>query len=428
MVAIIRSSTSVKRCCRYNENKVEAGLASCILAGNYPCEASELTARQRMLALQKRLELNERCKKACLHIVLSFLPQDRLTLGQLKEISQLYMDQIGLGDHPFLVYQHRDTLHPHLHLVTVMIKADGSRDTVFLSRQAAAKNLIKQIEKDYQLTPSQGRMMPASTLESAQKLRYGKIPLTAAISQVLSVVLPNFKYSSLTELNAVLRHYNLVAKTGQPGSKIRLHQGLAYQMLDDQGRKIGIPVKASRLLGKPTLRYLHERFEANRVAALPQQQRLKTLVDLALIAPGTRSLAGLGQHLSQEGVKAVYALDPSGKLCEIIFVDFRTRSVFSASQLGGRYTPAQLVDHFAAPGNRFEKGERIYQQPLVTAPPGSAALQSEPAGGKGKQLGDPPADESLLKLLLDPVPQADHLPRELKRRLAKKRKQISLQL
>lgn len=428
MVAIIRSSASAKRSCQYNENKVDAGLASCILAGNYPCEAGDLTAKQRMLVLQKRLDLNERRKKGCLHIVLSFPAEDKLTQDELKKISQTYMDHIGLADQPFLVYQHLDTLHPHLHLVTVTVKADGSGISVFHSRQAAVKNVIKQIEKDYRLTPSAGRMMPADKPESAQKIQYGRIPVTLAISQVLSVVLPNFKYSSLLELNAVLRHYNLVAKTGKPGSKIRFYQGLTYQMLTDDGRKIGAPVKASRLSGKPTLRYLHERFKANKLAVPTGQQRIKTLIDLALIAPDTRSLAALGQRLSQEGVKAVYALEATGKLCEVIFVDFRTRSVFSASQLGGRYTASKLLEHLAESEKSLESAQGIYQNPLLKPSSGMAALRAEPAIGSEKQTSAPLPDESLLKLLLDPVPQADSLPRELKRRLHKKRKQISLQL
>jgi hypothetical protein len=106
MVAIIRSSSSAKRCCQYNETKVAMGLASCIMAGNYPCEPDDLSPRQRMLVLQKRLDLNARCQKGCLHIVLSFHAQDKLTGQQLGQICQTYMDHIGLGQQPFLVYQH----------------------------------------------------------------------------------------------------------------------------------------------------------------------------------------------------------------------------------------------------------------------------------------------------------------------------------
>lgn len=428
MVAIIKSSASAKRCCQYNETKVKTRLAICIMGGNYPCEASDLTARQRMLLLQKRLDLNERVKKGCLHIVLSFSAQDKLSQDQLKKISQSYIDQIGLADQPFLVYQHLDTLHPHLHLVAVTVKADGSGNSVFHARQAAVKNVIQQIEKDYHLTPSQGRRITVGTLDGAQKLQHGKIPAALAISQVLSVVLPHFKYGSLTELNAVLRHYNLVAKTGKPGSKTHLHNGLCYQMLADDGRRTGASVKASRLPGKPTMRYLNERFEVNRIALLSEQQRIKTLVDLALLAADTRSVAGMGEHLSRQAVRTVYVTGATGQLCDIIFVDFRARSAFSASQLGGRYTASNLLAHFDQLEKSLQHPAGIYPSPLPKPPGTITDIQAEQVTADRAQVSAAAADESLLKLLLDPVPVADYLPQELKRRLQKKRKQISLQL
>lgn len=422
MVAIIKSSRSAKRSCAYNEKKVETGLASCIMAGNYPCEADDLTPKQRMIVLQKRLNLNERCQKGCLHIVLSFHENDKLTVAQLREISQTYMDHIGLGQQPFLVYQHLDTLHPHLHLVAVTVKADGSGNSVFHAREAATKGLVGQIEKDYQLTVSQGRKTEPGALESAQKLQYGKTPAALAISKVLSVVLPHFKYCSITELNAVLAHYNLIAKTGRPGSKTYLHRGLAYQMLSEQGQKIGTPIKASHISGKPTMNYLDQRFKENSLLIASYQQRIRTLIELALISPQTRSLAGLGQYLAGEGVKAVYAYRPGGQLSEIIFVDFRTRSVCSASRLGNRYSPAELLARFAKQEKAFAAQQQGYQNPLVPARPAYTASAHE------KKVSGPENDEGLLTLLLLPAPSSDYLPWELKKRPRKKRKQISLQI
>lgn len=426
MVAIIKSHRSAKRSCLYNENKVSLGQANLIMAGNYPCEPEDLTRRQRMLVLQKRLDLNERCPKACLHIVLSFHADDQLSSRQLKEISQIYMDQIGLGQQPFLVYQHLDTLHPHLHLVTVTIKADGSGNRVFHARQSFVQNVREQIEKQYKLTASAGSALRAQKLQSAQRLQYGKLPAAMAISQVLSVVLPDFKYCTITELNAVLRHYNLVANQGKPGSKTRLHQGLSYQMLTQDGKKTGSPIKASRLDGKPTLGYLQQRFQANSIVIALHTQRIRTLIDLALVVSQSSSLAELGSHLSKEGVKTAYAFTPAGQLCEIIFVDFRSRSACSASRLGARYTPFELHKRLA----EFERSQdpALENNPLTQPLPWQARAQNSAGQAGEKQSGQAAADESLLKILLDPAPQTDYLPWELKKLPRKKRRQLSLQL
>ncbi|MGX5857968.1 relaxase/mobilization nuclease domain-containing protein [Dyadobacter jiangsuensis] len=426
MVAIIKSHRSAKRSCLYNESKVSLGQANLIMAGNYPCEPEDLTRRQRMMVLQKRLDLNERCYKSSLHIVLSFHADDKLSSQQLGKISQTYMDQIGLSQQPFLVYQHLDTLHPHLHLVTVTIKADGSGNRVFHARQSFVQNVREQIEKQYKLTASSGSALRAQKLQSAQRLQYGKLPAAMAISQVLSVVLPDFKYCTITELNAVLRHYNLVANQGKPGSKTRLHLGLSYQMLTQDGKKTGSPVKASRLDGKPTLAYLQQRFKANSIVIALHTQRIRTLIDLALIVSHSGSLAELGSHLSKEGVKTVYAFTPAGQLYEIIFVDFRSRSACSASRLGARYTPFELQKRLA----EFERSQdpALGNNPLTQPLPWQARTQNSAGQGGEKQSGEPAADESLLKILLDPAPEADYLPWELKKLPRKKRRQISLQL
>ncbi|MCF0075390.1 relaxase/mobilization nuclease domain-containing protein [Dyadobacter sp. CY261] len=428
MVAIVRSSRSAKRRCQYNEAKVETGQAECIMAGNYPCEPEDLTATQRARLLEKRLDLNARSQKSALHIVLSFHPQDQLSRAALRKISQRYMDQTGLGDQPFLVYQHLDTLHPHLHIVTVTIKADGAVIDAFPKKLAVDNNVIKRIEEDFRLTAAQGRSIKEHKADSAQKLRYGKMQTVEAIGQVLSVVLPNFKYSSVLELNAILRHYNLIAKTGRPTSKISQNQGLAYQMLSEDGKTIGVPVKASSLPSKPTLAYLRQRFKANALTSTPQQQRIKTLIDLALLSLEVADLSDLQASLSSEGVKTVFAYDSNAALREIIFIDFRARSAFSAARLGERYTPSKILLLDEAAPIKMQAPQPTHQASI------SDALQADLAPGKpagpllASQSPESSADEGFLSLLLQPVKSDERLPYELRKQAKKKRRQISLQI
>ena len=52
---------------------------------------------------------------------------DKLSKEKLKEIANEYMQKIGFGEQPYLLYQHHDAGHPHIHIVTTNIKADGKR-------------------------------------------------------------------------------------------------------------------------------------------------------------------------------------------------------------------------------------------------------------------------------------------------------------
>ncbi|MCE7041336.1 relaxase/mobilization nuclease domain-containing protein, partial [Dyadobacter sp. CY312] len=92
----------------YNENKISQGTAACILAYNYPADADDLTATQRLNMLLKISAMNQNVKRNSIHISLNFHPSEALSKTRLNQIAQQYMKQIGFGAQPFLVYQHTE--------------------------------------------------------------------------------------------------------------------------------------------------------------------------------------------------------------------------------------------------------------------------------------------------------------------------------
>jgi phage pi2 protein 07 len=72
-----------------------------------------------------------------------------------------------------------------------------------------------------------------------QKVEYGKLETKRAIANVLSNVLRTYKYTSLPELNAVLKQYNIMADGGSEDSRIYKNMGLVYYAPDDSGKRVG---------------------------------------------------------------------------------------------------------------------------------------------------------------------------------------------
>jgi hypothetical protein len=62
--------------------------------------------------------------------MLNFDKSDKVNLPILQEIAGKYMDRIGFGEQPFLVYLHKDAHHPHLHLITTNVQANGKRISI----------------------------------------------------------------------------------------------------------------------------------------------------------------------------------------------------------------------------------------------------------------------------------------------------------
>src|SRR5690606_3631992 len=225
MFAIIKTENSIHNIFNYNENKVKQDVAECIGEGNYPMEADKMNLNMKLNRLLKQTALNDNVKRNSVHISLNFDPSETASLSKekLMNIANTYMDKIGFGQQPYLVYQHHDSGHPHIHIVSIKIREDGSRiDTQNIGRNQS-EIARKEIEKSFGLVVAEGHgknqkqeLQPITM----GKVQYGKIESKKAIANVLNVVLPTYKYSSLPELNAVLQQYNVLADRGSENSRI----------------------------------------------------------------------------------------------------------------------------------------------------------------------------------------------------------------
>jgi hypothetical protein len=106
----------------------------------------------------------------------------------------------------------------------------------------------KRIELVFGLTKAEDRKLKQrQNLQqgSPLKVQYGKSGTKQSISNELEYVTRQYKFTSLGEFNAILRLYNVAADPGEKDSRLRQYKGLLYRALDDQGNKIGAPIKAS---------------------------------------------------------------------------------------------------------------------------------------------------------------------------------------
>lgn len=130
MVCKVRSGKSIKGALNYNEHKVKEGVAECIGATNFVGEPQHLRFSDKLARFEQLIEKNARAKTNCVHISLNFDLSERLSQNKINEIAADYMNKIGFDDQPFLVYQHNDAAHPHLHIVTTNIQEDGKRISI----------------------------------------------------------------------------------------------------------------------------------------------------------------------------------------------------------------------------------------------------------------------------------------------------------
>jgi hypothetical protein len=248
-----------------------------------------------------------------------------------------------------------------------------------------------------------------------QKAQYGKFETKRAITNVLDAVIPAYKYTSLAELNAVLRSYNIMADRGHPSGRIYRQEGLLYRILDEKGQKIGIPIKASSIYSKPTLKNLELRFPENEAFRQTHKQRVKNAIDLALLKGNTHSLTDLEKALLKEKIQLVVRQNEKGIIYGMTYVDHQTKCVFNGSDLGKPYSANQMQERC--------KPEQVVLKPRQQAQkqePVQTAEQSIPT----PTVGISPA----LTPLLQTEKENNSLPYELRKDLKRKRKRKRLHL
>ncbi|WP_421943622.1 relaxase/mobilization nuclease domain-containing protein [Pedobacter sp.] len=108
MVARIISGKSIRGLLNYNEGKVNSGEATLILANRFGTDIERLDFNNKLNRFEHLIKRNIKVKTNALHIMLNFDRSDKVTIGLFQQIASSYMDRIGLGEQPFLVYQHKD--------------------------------------------------------------------------------------------------------------------------------------------------------------------------------------------------------------------------------------------------------------------------------------------------------------------------------
>ncbi len=419
MVAVIKTGHSIHRILNYNENKVKEGVAKIIFAANYPIDVEKLSFAQKLNRLLKQVALNENVSRNSVHISLNFDPSEQISTERLQEIADNYMHQIGFGAQPYLIYQHFDAGHPHIHIVSVKVRADGSRiDMQNIGRNQSEK-ARKEIEQTFGLKRAEDSKLQQQSYRlkpvNVQKVQYGRSETKRAINNVLDAVLKDYKYTSLPELNAILKQYNVMADRGSENSRVFQHHGLVYRILDEKGNKVGIPVKASDFYNKPTLSFLEENFAPNEGARQPYKARIKNAIDLAVLRQPKQQLQDLVHTLRKDGIETVLRQNEEATIYGITYVDHQTKCVFNGSALGKQYSAKGILERC---GERKELPgqERNFDTHSISKASPQKELVQQFQNQQNKN------EINLLETLLQPENTSGYVPNGLPGKGRKKRK------
>lgn len=156
-------------------------------------------------------------KKPVLHISLNPHPDDRLTEQQYEILAREYLEKLGFGEQPFIIYKHEDIDRHHIHIVTVNVNEQGKRlNQDFLFRRS--KKITTELEEKYNLHKAQHEKitpdMPIKKVDPSGDIK-------RQVANTVKMVGMRYKFQTMGEYNAVLSLYNI--RCEQTDGKVNGH-------------------------------------------------------------------------------------------------------------------------------------------------------------------------------------------------------------
>ncbi|RYD93801.1 MAG: relaxase, partial [Sphingobacteriales bacterium] len=149
---------------------------------------------------------NRNTEKSSLHISLNPDPADTVDNSKYIAMAQEYMNEMGYGQQPYIVFKHTDIERTHIHIVSTNVDRLGKKipDTYEHRRSMQA---CRQLEQKYGLTAATAeKNTNTETLFKPVDFQHGDVK-----SQIAAAVryLPKYySYQSFGAYNALLSLFN----------------------------------------------------------------------------------------------------------------------------------------------------------------------------------------------------------------------------
>ena len=271
-----------------------------------------------------------RTEKPMVHISLNPHPDDHPTDAELTQIAREYMEKMGFGDMPFLIFKHEDIERHHVHIVALRVKTDGTcisdRNNFYRS-----KDICRELEKKYNLRPSEREKISPDT--PIRKIDISG-DMKRQVANTVKMVGMRYKFQTLGEFNAILSLYNVKAEQTDGRVNGREYHGLVYFATDDSGNVVASPFKASRLGKFASRTAIDNRFvrAKDRIDVNPT----RTIVADALAQSSNKE--EFIARLKAARIDVLFRYTEEGRIYGVTFIDHNTMTVLNGSRLGKDYS------------------------------------------------------------------------------------------
>ena len=362
MIAKISSTENLGGALGYNFKKVQHNEAAVLCVNELRKGFDGTFQMDKVLAdMQKAIPEQCRTKKTVFHCSLNPHPDEKLSDERLTQIAKEYMEALGYGNQPYIVFKHNDIAREHIHIVSLRVDSKGRKiDDCFEKRRS--KQITDALERKFGLIPSS--KVTDKAMKETPKIDTTRGNIKEQVASTLRMVLKHYKFCSLGELNAILSRYHLAVEEVKTEFRGKKYDGLVYVPTDEKGNKAGTPIHASDIGRGVGYTAVQNRMQKSKQNVKPLIPSIRNKV-LQTMRTSPKTEKELRQRLEEQGLRAVMRKNESGRIYGITFIDDKEGIALNGSRLGKGYTANVFNGYFSNPAHNPFLDETLYGNPSV---------------------------------------------------------------
>ena len=357
MIAKISATENLGGALGYNFKKVEKGEANILLAAElYQSKEGRYTMKDVLADMEALVPKKCRTKKAVFHCSLNPHLDEKLSDEQLTQIAKEYMEALGYGKQPYIVFKHNDIAREHIHIVSLRVDGEGKKINDRFEKRRS-KQITDTLERKYNLIPS-------SKVNDKEEAETPKVDTTKGnikeqVASVVRTVLKHYRFYSLGELNAILSAYNLAVEEVKTEFRGKKYDGLVYVPTDDKGDKASTPIHASDIGRGVGYTAILNRIQKSKQAIKPLIPTIRNKV-LQTMRTSPKTEEELRQRLEEQSLRVFIRKNESGRIYGITFIDDKEGIALNGSRLGKGYAANVFNGYFSNPTHNPFLDETLY--------------------------------------------------------------------
>ena len=362
MIAKISATENLGGALGYNFKKVEKEEASILLAqGLYQNKEETYTMAEVFADMEALIPKKYRTKKVVFHCSLNPHPDEKLSDERLTQIAKEYMETLGYGKQPYIVFKHNDIAREHIHIVSLRVDGEGKKINDRFEKRRS-KQITDTLERKFGLIPSS--KVTDREIEEVSKIDITKGNIKEQVSETLRSVLKHYKFCSLGELNAILTVYNLTVEEIKTEFRGKKYDGLVYVPTDDKGNKTSTPINASDIGRGVGYTAVQNKIQKSKQTVKPLISVIRNKV-LQAMRTSPQTEKDLQRKLAEKGLRVVIRKNDNGRIYGITFIDDEQGVALNGSRLGKGYAANVFNGYFSNPAHNPFLDETLYGRPSV---------------------------------------------------------------